>query len=183
VIEKEIARMQEILGDYLSFNRPLQDVLPQSIGLGSLVAEALLVLSAHADQRRVRLTSHGEAVVEADPRRVKDAVLNLVANAIEATPAGGEVDVEVRPAGEQAEIVVRDSGRGMPPATLMRLGTPFFTTREDGTGLGVVLARSVVVQHGGSLSYESVPGKGTTATVRLPIRPPARCRNAVRAAR
>jgi len=183
VIEKEIARMQEILGDYLSFNRPLQEVRPHRIDLGPLVADALLVLSAHADQRHVRLTSQGEAVVEADPRRVKDAVMNIVANAIEATPAGGEVDVEVRPAGDEAEIVVRDSGRGMPPETLMRLGTPFFTTREEGTGLGIVLARSVVAQHGGSLRYESVPGKGTTATVKLPVHPPARCRDAARAAR
>jgi signal transduction histidine kinase len=183
VIEKEIARMQEILADYLSFNRPLQEVKPQQIDLGPLVADALLVLSAHADERRVRLTSQGDAVVQADPRRVKDAVLNLVANAIEATPPGGEVDVEVRSGGEEAEIVVRDSGRGMSPETLMRLGTPFFTTREDGTGLGIVLARSVVAQHGGCLRYESVPGKGTTATVKLPIHPPARCRDAARAAR
>jgi two-component system sensor histidine kinase HydH len=183
VMEKEIARMQEILGDYLSFNRPLQEVRPEPVELGPLVADALLVLSAHADQRRVRLTSQGDAVVEADPRRVKDAVLNLVANAIEATPPGGEVEVEVRRSGDEAEIVVRDSGRGMAPETLMRLGTPFFTTREDGTGLGIVLARSAVTQHGGCLRYESVPGKGTTATVKLPVHPPARCRDAARALR
>jgi signal transduction histidine kinase len=182
VIEKEIARMQEILGDYLSFNRPLQELRPERVDLGPLVADALLVMSARADERRVRLTSHGEAVVQADPRRVKDAVMNLVANAIEATPPGGEVDVEVRLAADEAEIVVRDSGRGMVPETLLRLGTPFFTTREDGTGLGIVLARSVVAQHGGSLSYESVPGRGTTATVKLPVRPRARCRDAARAA-
>jgi two-component system, NtrC family, sensor histidine kinase HydH len=183
VIEREIARMQGILGDYLSFTRPLQEVRPQPIDLGPLVADALLVLSAHADQGGVRLTSQGEAVVEADPRRLKDAVMNLVANAIEATPPGGAVDVEVRPVGEEAEIVVRDSGRGMAPETLSRLGTPFFTTREDGTGLGIVLARSVVAQHGGSLRYESVPGKGTVATVTLPSHPPARCPHAARAAR
>jgi signal transduction histidine kinase len=89
----------------------------------------------------------------------------------------------VRPAREAVDIVVRDSGRGMSPDTLRRLGTPFFTTREEGTGLGVVLARSAVAQHGGCLRYESVPGRGTTATVSLPVRPPARCRDAARAAR
>jgi two-component system, NtrC family, sensor histidine kinase HydH len=71
----------------------------------------------------------------------------------------------------------------MSPGALGRLGTPFFTTREDGTGLGVVLARSAVAQHGGSLRYESVPGKGTTATVTLPAHPPARSGDVTRSAR
>jgi len=63
---------------------------------------------------------------------------------------------------------VRDTGRGMSPETLARVGTPFFTTREQGTGLGVTLARSVAQQHGGSLTFESEPGRGTVATLRLP---------------
>ncbi len=183
VIEKEVARMQQILGGYVSFTHPLQEVRPQEVDLGPLVADALLVLSAHADQRRVRLNSQGMALVEADPRRLKEALMNLVANAIEATPPGGDVDVEVRRVSDAAEIVVRDAGSGMGPETLRRLGTPFFTTREEGTGLGIVMARSVVAQHGGSLLYESARGKGTTATVKLPIHAPVRCRHAARAAR
>jgi two-component system, NtrC family, sensor histidine kinase HydH len=183
IAEKEIARMQHILGDYLSFSRPLQELRPEPLDLGALVAETLLMLSAHADQRRVRLTSHGAATVQADPRRVKDAIVNLVANAIEATLPGGEVEVEVRPRGAGVELIVRDSGRGMSPGELGRLGTPFFTTREDGTGLGVVLARSAVAQHGGSLRYESVQGKGTTATVTLPAHPPGRFGDVTRTAR
>ena len=95
---------------------------------------------------------------------------DLVANAIEATPPGGEVVVEVRPSAGRAEIMVRDTGRGMPPETLRRLGTPFFSTREGGTGLGVVLARSAIALHGGSLDYESEPGRGTTARATLPSR-------------
>ena len=160
----------------------MQDLTPEPVELGRVVGDALLVLSAHADRRDIRLTSHGEALVEADPRRLEDAVVHLVANAIEASPSRGEVDVEVRTANDEAEIVVRDHGHGMAPGTLIRLGTPFFTTREDGTGLGVVLARSAVTQHGGSLRYESEPGKGTTATVKLPMHSPARCSDGARAA-
>jgi signal transduction histidine kinase len=144
--------------------------------------ESLAVLSARADHAAVALSSRGDATVEADPRRIREAVLNLVANAIEATQAGGEVVVAVRRAGDVAEIVVRDSGRGMSPETLRRLGTPFFTTRDEGTGLGVVLARSVVAQHGGTLTYDSEPGRGTTATIVLPARP-SRCHDGARAAR
>ncbi len=168
IVEREVSRMQEILHNYLSFTRPLQGVAPKRVELGSLVSDTLEVLSARADEARVRLYAQGDAAIEADPRRLKEALLNLVANAIEATPPGGEVDVEVRPGGDQAEIVIRDTGRGMAAETLRRLGTPFFTTRDEGTGLGVVLARSVIVQHGGSLRYESEPGHGTRVRVALP---------------
>ncbi len=168
VVDREVARMQEILQNYLSFTRPLQGMTPRRVELGPLVSDTLEALSARADDARVRLYAQGDAAVEADPRRLKEALLNLVANAIEATPPGGEVDVEVRASGEQAEIVIRDTGRGMGAETLRRLGTPFFTTRDEGTGLGVVLARSAIVQHGGSLRYESEPGRGTRVRVVLP---------------
>ncbi len=168
VVEREVTRMQEILHNYLSFTRPLQAIAPRQVELGQLVSDTLVTLSARADEARVRLYAQGDLTVEADPRRLTEALLNLVANAIEATPPGGEVVVEVRPAGEEVELLVRDTGRGMPAATLRRIGTPFFTTRDDGTGLGVVLARSVISQHGGSLRYESEPGRGTRVKVTLP---------------
>ena len=168
VVEREVTRMQEILQNYLSFTRPLQSVTPTRVELGPIVSDTLEVLSARADDARVRLYAEGDAVIEADPRRLKEALLNLVANAIEATPPGGTVEVEVRPAGEEASIFIHDTGRGMPAETLRRIGTPFFTTREEGTGLGVVLARSVIAQHGGSLRYDSEPGRGTRVSVTLP---------------
>ena len=168
VIEREVTRMQEILQSYLSFARSFQEVAPVRVDLGPLVSDTLLALSARAEDARVRLCAKGDATIDADPRRLKEALVNLVANAIEATPPGGDVVVEVRNAGDQTEIAIHDSGRGMPPETLRRLGTPFFTTREDGTGLGVMLARAVVAQHGGTLRYESEPGKGTTVRAGLP---------------
>jgi len=68
-----------------------------------------------------------------------------------------------------AQVEVRDSGRGMPPEVLERLGTPFFTTREQGTGLGVAMARAAFTQHGGSLDYQSEEGRGTTVVGTLPL--------------
>ena len=168
IVDREVTRMQDLLQNYLSFTRPLQEVTPRRTALGSLVSDTLDVLSARADDAQVRLFAQGDAVVEADSRRLKEALLNLVANAIEATPPGGQVLVEVRSLGDQAEIVVRDTGRGMAPDTLRRVGTPFFTTRDQGTGLGVVLARSVIAQHGGTLRYDSEPGKGTLVSLTLP---------------
>ncbi len=165
----EVTRMQEILRRHLSLARPLEERTPTRVGLGPLVSGTLCALSARAHGARVRLSSRGDATVEADPRRLEEAVVNLVSNAIEATPPGGEVAVEVRERGGEAEIVVRDTGRGMAPETLRRLGTPFFTTRQDGTGLGVVLVRAAIAEHGGTLRYESEPGKGTTVRATLPV--------------
>ena len=93
-----------------------------------------------------------------------------MANAIEATPRGGEVAVEVAERDGAASLTVRDSGRGMPQEVLDRIGTAFFTTRAQGTGLGVVLARAAFSQHGGSLQYESAPERGTVVTGTLPLR-------------
>ncbi len=103
-----------------------------------------------------------------DGRRLEEAVLNLAANALEATPRGGSVCLEVERAGAQRVLRVRDTGKGMTQAVMEKLGTPFFTTRAEGNGLGVVLARTVITQHGGKLEFTSTPGAGTIATVLLP---------------
>jgi two-component system, NtrC family, sensor histidine kinase HydH len=169
-VERELTRMQEILRRHLSSARSLAEVRPAGVRLGPLASGVLRALSARAEEAGVRLSSRGDATVEGDPRRLEEALVNLVANGIEATPPGGEVAVEVRPCSDEIEIVIRDTGRGMPPEALRRLGTPFFTTREEGTGLGVVLARSVIALHGGTLRYESEPGKGTTVRATLPAR-------------
>lgn len=170
VVDGEVHRMQAILEGYLSFSRPLDTLRPEPVALGPLVDEVLAILEARADGARVGLRRSGDAESVADPRRLKEALLNLVANAIEATPPGGDVETRVASAAGQARIEVRDTGRGMAPEVLARLGTPFFTTREEGTGLGVLLARGVFAQHGGTLEYASAPGHGTVATGILPAR-------------
>ena len=172
-VEKEIERVLQILQGHLSSASsalPLGGVDPARVELGPLVSIVLGALSARAEEAGVRLSSQGDAMVEADPRRLEEALLNLVANGIEATPPGGAVSVEVSRSADEIGITVRDTGRGMRRDDLLRLGTPFFTTRGEGTGLGVVLARSAIAWHGGTLSYESEPGRGTTARATLPRR-------------
>jgi signal transduction histidine kinase len=170
VVAAEVNRMENILKEYLSFSRPFEALQPQQVALGALADEVLSLMDARAASVGVVLRRRGDAVIEADPRRLKDALFNLVGNAVEATAQGGKVEVEIDEGDRGARIAVRDSGRGMPPEVLDRLGTPFFTTREQGTGLGVVTARAAFAQHGGSLVYSSEPGRGTTAVGTLPVR-------------
>jgi signal transduction histidine kinase len=170
VVEAEIARMETILREYLSFSRPLEDLRPETIELGALARDVCEVLAGRADGAGIELAVEGPPTrVQGDPRRLKEALINLVANAIEATPAGGNVVLRVRPAGGTATLEVRDTGRGIAPDDLARLGTSFFTTRDGGTGLGVVLAQGVITQHGGTLVYASTLGEGTSATITLPV--------------
>ena len=172
VVASEISRMETILGEYLSFSRPLEDLNPESIDLTAIAQDVIEVLAGRADQAGVGLALAGnEARAEGDPRRLKEALINLVSNAIEATPDGGAVALRVTRTPAAVTLAVVDTGRGISAEDLERLGTSFFTTRPGGTGLGVVLAQSVITQHGGTLQYASHVGRGTTATITLPITP------------
>ncbi len=170
VAEAQVERMEAIIREYLSFSRPFDKLQPKKVALGALADEVIAVLEAGASAAGVLLRRSGEVHAEADPRRLREALHNLISNALEACSRGGHVQVEISERDSGARIVVRDSGRGMTRDVLDRLGTAFFTTRPEGTGLGVAMARAAFVQHGGALIYESEEGQGTTATGTLPLR-------------
>jgi signal transduction histidine kinase len=168
VVQSEVERMEAILQEYVSFARPLGALRPADTRLEPLLEEVASVVEGRARAAGVQVEwAATEARARVDARRLKEALLNLALNALEATPPGGSVVLGAEEAGGRVTLTVRDTGRGMPPEVLSRVGTPFFTTREAGTGLGVVLARAVAVQHGGSLEYESQPGQGTVARLTL----------------
>ena len=169
VMTREVARMEGIMRDYLSFSRPLEDLRLGSVDLATVADNVVALLEGRAAATGVTIERRGKSVMLAgDGRRLEEAVLNLAANALEATPRGGLVSLEIDRHESGSVLRVRDNGKGMSATVLEKLGTPFFTTRPDGTGLGVVLARAVITQHGGQLEWKSVPGAGTTATVVFP---------------
>lgn len=169
VLMDEVSRMEELIRDYLSYSRPLDELEPAEVELTAVLDEIVTVLEGRAETAGVRLTRRGRGGrVHVDPRRLKEALLNLTANAIEATPRGGAVELRHDVVEQVARLVISDTGPGMTAEVVARIGTPFFTTRADGTGLGVVLARNVIVQHGGTLDFSPRPGGGTNATIVLP---------------
>ena len=139
---RDVARMEGVLRDYLSFSRPLKDLRVSAIDLAEITDVVALLLEGRAAAAGVRRERTGKVVrVGGDARRLEEALLNVAANAIEATPAGGAVTIRTERRDGGAAIVVQDTGTGMSAAILEKVGTPFFTTRREGTGLGVVLAR------------------------------------------
>jgi len=163
VMVGEVARIETIVKDYLAYARPLAAEAGE-VDLGALVTRVLAGLEGRAARAGVTLRCAGEASIRGDGPRLEEAILNVVLNAIE---SGGRAVRVVLSATGPVEIEVVDDGPGMAPETLARVGTPFFTTRGGGTGLGVALARQVAEHHRGTLSFVSAEGRGTTATFTL----------------
>ena len=173
VVQEEVARMEVILRDYLSYSRPLDDLRLAPLNLGEVIAEVVAVMAARAETEHLRLEVETPTTpIEGDARRLKEALINLVGNAIEACTRGGLIAIRSRQTAEGAVVLIEDTGRGMTADELEKVGTPFHTTRDGGTGLGVHLARGVIAQHGGTLTFESEPGRGTRAIINLPNTPP-----------
>jgi signal transduction histidine kinase len=170
----EIARIGQIVDGYRSMAHPLDSLRRAPADVVRLVEDLAAILEARAARAGVTLLLRAppSLTFDLDRDRVNESLLNLLLNALEATPAGGTVTLGCELAAGGAELVlgVTDTGRGMDAATLREVGTPFFTGRDGGTGLGVAHARRIAELHGGTLSYESAPGAGTTATIRIPGR-------------
>jgi signal transduction histidine kinase len=159
-------------------DRPVRDLFD----LGSLVEQACDAMQPLAGEREVALrveAAHG-VHVQGDREQLRQLVVILVDNALRYTPAGGDVEVEVERTGDSAAVVVRDTGIGIDHAALNRVFDRFYRADEarnrdsGGAGLGLAIARQLVEEHGGRISVESHPGRGSTFTVRLPLAAPQR---------
>lgn len=160
----EVERMDGIVRDYLSFARPLAELDLAELDLRALADDVISVLLDRATLAGVQLAAAGPPVVlRGDARRLREALFNLADNAIAATPPHGTVTIVVSPRPGGGEVRVEDTGTGMPPG--LADAAPFTTTRDRGTGLGLVIARGAIAQHGGALDFTPRPGGGTIATM------------------
>ncbi len=150
----------------------------ESCDLGELAREVTLLLARQADAADVSLVVESDAAtpkVVAVRDQIHQLLLNLVLNAIQATPAGGRVWVQIAAgAGGGARLEVSDTGRGIPPEDLERIFDPFFTTKgpDQGTGLGLMICHRIVTDHGGTIEVESRAGEGASFRVHLRAQPP-----------
>ncbi|MCP3058363.1 ATP-binding protein [Myxococcus sp. K38C18041901] len=167
-IQREVAFLQRIVDDFLAFAReqPLARAPVEAPALLSIVSE---LSSAEAQSRGVVLDVEATpALLEADGSLLTAALLNLVKNAVQASPSGGHVRIHGAVHEGRYAIQVHDAGAGVPELQKERIFEPFFTTREKGTGLGLPLARKIARAHGGELHLTSAPGD-TTFTLTLPL--------------
>jgi signal transduction histidine kinase len=167
----ELKRVTNLIADLLALGKSTT-AARRAVEAASSLEPVVRLMESTARNRKVELVSRvGDRVPEiwADPDQLKQIVLNLILNAIEASPAGGQVTLDIRK-GEEGTVVleVRDQGPGIPAEQQEHIFDPFFTTKETGTGLGLALVHQMVVEHGGSIDVESAPGRGTAFRVALP---------------
>ena len=170
VVREEIRRLDGLVGDFLLFSRP-DRMQHQVASLDTLLDEVLRLLEPEAAAAGVELrrARAGEPLPDfrLDAEKIRQVVINLVRNAVEAMPAGGAVTVESGLVDGQAQLVVRDTGPGLPEGVdVFQL---FVTTKPKGTGLGLSIVQQIVLQHGGEITAGSPPGQGAAFTIRLPI--------------
>ena len=177
VIEREIARLERIVNNFLQFARPDEPEL-STISADLLLFESQQFFAPQLEKQNIRLKlDPGEPMrVRVDAGQFKQVLLNLIQNAADSVGRDGAITLRARPDrkrlanGEMPVVVleVADTGKGIPPEVEKRLFDPFFTTKENGTGLGLSIAARIVQKHGGQLQYQTQVNRGTTFGIILP---------------
>jgi signal transduction histidine kinase len=166
----EIGRLNRLLTEFLELARP-RGIAREPVHVASLVAD---VLDLEIDSARERgITVHRElapdgCVAIGDREKLKQVVINLVVNAIEAMKSGGTLTARVACSADRVSIVMQDTGPGIEPQDIPNVFDPFFTTKEAGTGLGLTIVRKIVDQHAGEVHLASERGRGTRVEVTIP---------------
>ncbi len=177
-IFNEAMSMESMLQRFLAFAKPYQLKIDE-VDLAKIVAECSSSLQELFKEKKIAfdLNSGPDVVpILGDPLLLKQSFQNLLQNSTEAMPEGGELTVTIRNeklASSEREVIVEftDTGCGIPREIQDRIFNPFFTSKEKGTGLGLSLVKKTIILHNGKIDVESEPGRGTTFTVRLPMKP------------
>jgi signal transduction histidine kinase len=177
-IVKEVDRLTEITEEYLRFARLPRPKLDRE-DLGELLRSLVAFMHQELEGRGVTVDARIDPAlppVAADEHQLRQALLNLLRNAVEAMRAGGRLTLtagRVAPSsndgddGRYVELTIADTGEGIAPDHLPKIFDPFFSTKEGGTGLGLALTQQIIVEHGGKIEVRSAPGQGTTFVIRL----------------
>ena len=171
VLDKEIDRLDAVVKRFLDFTRPM-DIRLEATQLAVLLKEVLEIAQPQLQKSNIQLAQLlpiDVPEVYVDRALLKQAVLNLVLNAAEAMPNGGQMRLVLSRRGEMAEITVGDTGRGIPPEHRQKIFQLFFTTRPGGSGIGLASAFRIVQLHNGSIDFTSEVGRGTTFRIELPL--------------
>jgi signal transduction histidine kinase len=170
-LQREAERLTALLEDFLRYART-QVVETEPVDINDLLDGILEFVAPQMDRLAVdvRTTLAPDLpALDADPKLLKQAILNLIINAEQAMPEGGELIVQTSTDGECVQIDITDTGEGILDHHLPKIFNVYFSTKKDGSGLGLPAARRIVELHQGTLEVESEPHKGTHFTIRLPV--------------
>lgn len=171
VIEQEAMRCKKIVQGLLNFARPQRHEERLS-DINSLINETLSLIEYQPSMRKVNIKRQANkelAHVEADPLQLKQVFLNIILNAVQAMPEGGELKIATDNNDNGIEVKISDTGTGIPEEGQQKIFQPFYTTKKDGTGLGLSISYGIIKEHGGEIFVESRAGMGATFRIFLPL--------------
>jgi two-component system sensor histidine kinase PilS (NtrC family) len=168
---REVDRLNRLITDLLDYARPHSEER-RRLDLGEQVAEIVRAFEQERREKiRVKAALPNNIVVEAATGQLRQVLWNLIRNAADAMPQGGEIAIELSTDAKRAALTIRDQGAGIPRDRLERIFEPFYSTKTGGTGLGLATVARIVADHGGAIDVASEPEQGATFTVRLPLAP------------
>jgi two-component system nitrogen regulation sensor histidine kinase GlnL len=170
IIQNEVKRLESFLGELRDFLRPAQPS-KQKIDLNRVIRDVKALMEEAIQEKGISLEDRLDPnlpPVEADPNQIKQVLLNMVKNALEATEDQGTILVSSGAKDAQVWFAVQDTGKGMSEDVQEKIFHPFYTTKDKGTGLGLAVINKIVTDHHGTITVDSVAGSGSTFTVRLP---------------
>ncbi len=172
IMIQEVERLDRVIGQLLEFARPMR-IQRKSTHLDALIRHSLKMVEGDADKKGITLNFKNDPPVETvniDPDRIKQVLLNLYLNAMEAMDGKGNINVEISRTGRDnaLQITVSDTGPGIQEKDLPLLFDPYFTTKSSGTGLGLAIVHKIIESHKGEIQIKSRPGEGTMVTVVIP---------------
>jgi two-component system sensor histidine kinase HydH len=174
-LQKECLRLVDVSNDFLRFAR-IMDLQLEPTDLAAIVEDLVVFFGPTAVTDKIDIKCYFPSdlpPVLLDRDMFKQALLNLLLNAQQAMPTGGELTIQAAHADDGVVLNLIDTGKGMAPEVAAKAFRPFFSTRDGGTGLGLPTTRKIVQAHGGTIEVQSEVGRGTKFTIRLPPAPPA----------
>ncbi|MBT2624552.1 PAS domain-containing protein [Bacillus sp. ISL-32] len=171
IVFSELSRIELILSELLMLAKPQQHAYKEHLNLKKLISEvtALLETQANLNGIFIKTAFQRESIfINGDQNQLKQVFINLIKNAVESMPDGGTVEIDTTEDEHSVHVTIKDEGEGIPEKVLKRIGEPFLTTKEKGTGLGLMVTFNIIENHQGTIQVDSKPEKGTAFKISFP---------------
>lgn len=168
-IKQEIQRLNNLVGDFLDYGKPMRLNL-QSTNIEALINEILdlVKIKAEKDNIRMNFIKKDVPLLYVDPGLIKTCIFNIILNAFQAMPDGGDLNIETNTVNNKVQIIIKDTGIGVSKENIPRVFEPFYSTKSSGLGLGLAMTKRVIEEHGGKIDFKSEESKGSVITIILP---------------
>ncbi|MCU9589289.1 PAS domain-containing protein [Bacillus velezensis] len=171
IVFSELSRIELILSELLMLAKPQQNAVKERVNLKKIISEVTALLETQANLKGIFIKTdyeHDSMYINGDQNQLKQVFINLIKNAVESMPDGGTVHIIMTEDEYSVNVTVKDEGDGIPENVLKRIGEPFLTTKEKGTGLGLMVTFNLIKNHQGTIQVDSKPDRGTAFHITFP---------------